>query len=144
MRPNLLARLHEIYATTTGTDDTISALWDSVDELERTARDIESINNMLHELLTRLERNMNRVDSRLRRIEDEQQKTKKQTQQEAERGVKRVHESEDGEEKEKRQRVASGGLMTNITGERRQQRILEEQAKKAFAGKTWSYHFGTN
>ncbi|KAF5534259.1 hypothetical protein FMEXI_11381 [Fusarium mexicanum] len=112
--PKLIAALDKIYATTQGTDDTIGTLRDSIHELKRTAMDMESTNTLIHDSLSRLERSINRIDSRLRRIEEEMQK-KQQGQQEAERVSKRVQESEDRKEREKKQRLAPEVIMTSIS-----------------------------
>ncbi|KAF5590549.1 hypothetical protein FPANT_5982 [Fusarium pseudoanthophilum] len=125
--PKVITTPDKIDATTKGTDENISTLRDSVDELGRTAGDLESTNNMMHDSLTRQKRNVNRIDTRLRRIEGELLK-KKQKQQEAERRLKSVQESKDREEREERERVALRVLGSNPS-EERIRRILVQAAK---------------
>ncbi|RKL47042.1 hypothetical protein BFJ72_g2779 [Fusarium proliferatum] len=139
----MLAKLTDtpenIEATTKTTDDTIDTPKSSTNELESAAmdlesaakdlesaaKDLESANKMQLESLNRLELNVSKVDSRVRRMKGELQK--KQRPEESGRVVKRV------QEKDKGQRVP---LMVKHTllPEETQKRILEEAKKRVASG----------
>lgn len=125
----MLAKLTDtpenIEATTKTTDDTIDTPKSSTNELESAAKDLESANNVQLDSLNRLELNVSKIDSRVRRMKGELQK--KQRPEESGRVVKRV------QEKDKGQRVP---LMVKHTllPEETQKRILEEAKKRVASG----------
>ncbi|CVL00839.1 uncharacterized protein FMAN_10127 [Fusarium mangiferae] len=131
----MLAKLTDtpenIEATTKTTDDTIDTLKSSTNELESAAKDLESKARDLAsaakdlESAIRLELNISKVDSRVRRMKGELQK--KQRPEESGRVVKRVQERDRG------QRLP---LMVKHTllPEETQKRILEEAKKRVASG----------
>ncbi|KAF5610445.1 uncharacterized protein FSUBG_3061 [Fusarium subglutinans] len=66
-----IVTLDKIDANTKYTNDTVVTLRDPIHVLKRTTRNMESTNTLIHDSLSRLERSINRIDSRLRRIEDD-------------------------------------------------------------------------
>ncbi|KAF5697648.1 hypothetical protein FGLOB1_12640 [Fusarium globosum] len=132
----MLAKLTDtpenIEATTKTTDDTIDTtnelesaakdLESAARDLESAAKDLESANNVQLDSLNRLELNITKVDSRVRRMKGELQK--KQRPEESGRVVKRVQE---------RDRVPPMGTLTHLS-EEKQKRILEEAKKRVASG----------
>ncbi|KAL9565904.1 hypothetical protein ACKAV7_010086 [Fusarium commune] len=102
----LIAKLKKVEATAKGTDDAIGTLNAAIDDLGRAVGDIGSTNSMVHDSL-------NRLDSRLLRIEREQQK-QKQRREEAEYVIKRVQESQNRLEREERRKVATMAERTRL------------------------------
>ncbi|KAF5646837.1 hypothetical protein F52700_1745 [Fusarium sp. NRRL 52700] len=101
-----------------GTAAPINTLRDSLNELQLTAMNLESANHLVHESLTDLARSVNRMDSRLRRIENELQQ-KKQRLQEAVR---------EAQNKNKREKIAEHGAQDRK--ERQQEAERETQDGK--------------
>lgn len=131
MLAKLTDTLENIEATTKTTDDTIDTPKSSTNELESAAKDLESKARDLAsaakdlESAIRLELNISKVDSRVRRMKGELQK--KQRPEESGRVVKRVQERDRG------QRMP---LMVKHTllPEETQKRILEEAKKRVASG----------